>query len=347
MIKKNKKLSLVVYTIQQVKQENQSNMSKNTEISSSLKEVVEQETQALFKLSEIIDESWCQAVETIRDCRGKLVISGVGKSGDIGHKISSSFTSTGTPSVFIHPTEASHGSLGLIDSSDVLLVLSASGKTSELLETVKYAQQEQISIILITKNPSSFLAQLADIVLQMPNVPEACINGLAPTTSTTCQLVIGDALVVAVMSLRNFSAQDFKKFHPGGNLGTLLLPVKDFMYVGEQIPLAGLDMSIKEAIIEMNSKSLGCVGIVNKRNQYVGIFTDGDLRRSLESGVSLEESVSQYMTPSPLSISPEIMVSDLVKFLEKNMIPSVFVVEDGMPVGLVHVNQLTSNVWKK
>ena len=322
-------------------------MLKNDEIKLSLKTVVERETEALFKLGETIDDSWSQAVEIIRDCKGKLVISGLGKSGDISKKIASSFTSTGTPSVFLHPTEASHGALGLIDSRDVLLVLSASGKTSELLETVKYAQQEDISIILITKNPSSFLGQLADIVLEMPNVPEACINGLAPTTSTTCQLVIGDALVVAVMSLRNFSAEDFKKFHPGGNLGTLLIPVKDFMYTGEQIPLTGLDSSIKEAIIEMNSKSLGCVGVINKRNQYVGIFTDGDLRRSLESEVSLEEPVRQYMTPSPLSISPDIIVSDLVKFLEKNMIPSVFVVKEGMPVGLVHVNQLTSNVWKK
>ena len=313
----------------------------------SLRTVVERETEALIKLSETIDESWAKAVELIRSCKGKLVISGVGKSGDIGNKIASSFTSTGTPSVFIHPTEASHGSLGLLDSTDVILILSASGKTSELLAIVKYAQQKQIPIILITKNTSSSLGQLADIVLEIPNVPEACIYGLAPTTSTTCQLVIGDALVVAVMSLRNFTPEDFKKFHPGGNLGTLLLAVEDFMYTGEQIPLTGLDSSIKEAIIEMNAKSLGCVGIVNKRNQYVGIFTDGDLRRSLESGVSLEEPVNQYMTPSPLSIEPEMIVSDLVKFLERHKIPSVFVVKEGMPVGLVHAYQLTSNVWQK
>lgn len=322
-------------------------MSITDEVTLSLKTVIERETDALFKLSETIDDLWLKAVELILDCKGKLVISGVGKSGDIGNKIASSFTSTGTPSVFIHPTEASHGALGLLDSRDVLLALSASGKTSELIEIVRYAQQESIPIILITKNSSSPLGQLADIVLQIPKVPEACINGLAPTTSTTCQLVVGDALVVTVMALRNFSSQDFKKFHPGGNLGTLLLPVKEFMYSGDKIPLTGLDSSIKEAIIEMNSKSLGCVGIVNKRNQYVGIFTDGDLRRSLEAEISLEEPVNEYMTPSPLSISPEMITSDLVKFLEDNNIPSVFVVKDGMPVGLVHVNQLTSNVWHK
>jgi arabinose-5-phosphate isomerase len=312
----------------------------------SLKTVIEQETEALFKLGETIDDSWAKAVDLIHNCRGKLIVSGVGKSGDIGKKIASSFTSTGTPAVFLHPTEANHGALGLLDSKDVLLVLSASGKTSEILETIKYAQHEDIPIILITKNPSSFLGQLVNVVLQMPNIPEACINGLAPTTSTTCQLVMGDALVVAVMSLRNFGPRDFKKFHPGGNLGTLLLPVKDFMYVKEQIPLTGLDSSIKEAIIEMNSKSLGCVGIVNKRNQYVGIFTDGDLRRYLESEVSLQEPVSEHMTPSPLSISPDMIVSDLVKFLEQKKIPSVFVVENGIPIGLVHVNQLTSNIWQ-
>lgn len=322
-------------------------MLKNKDVTLSLKTVIECETDALFKLSETIDDLWLRAVELIRDCKGKLVISGVGKSGDIGNKIASSFTSTGTPSVFIHPTEASHGALGLLDNRDVLLALSASGKTSELIETVRYAKQEDIPIILISKNPSSPLGQLADIVLQIPNVPEACVNGLAPTTSTTCQLVVGDALVVAVMALRNFSSQDFKKFHPGGNLGTLLLPVKEFMYTDKKIPLTGLDSSIKEAIIEMNTKSLGCVGIVNKRNQYVGIFTDGDLRRSLEAEISLDEGVNQYMTPSPLYISPEMITSDLVKFLEENKIPSVFVVEDGIPVGLVHVNQLTSNVWQK
>ncbi len=320
---------------------------ENQHIQLSLKAVIERETDALFKLAETIDESWSQAVEIIRDCQGKLVISGVGKSGDIGNKIASSFTSTGTPSVFIHPTEASHGALGLLDSRDVLLVISASGKTPELLDIVKYAQQEDIPIILITKNLSSILCQLADIVLQIPNVPEACINGLAPTTSTTCQLVIGDALVVAVMSLRNFSAEDFKKFHPGGNLGNLLLTVQDIMYTGNQIPLTGLDSSIKEAIIEMNAKSLGCIGIVNKRNQYVGIFTDGDLRRSLESGISLEQPVNQYMTPSPLFVEPEMIVSDLVKFLDKNKIPSVFVVKEGKPVGVVHSYQLTSNIWQQ
>lgn len=320
-------------------------MLHTDDITVSLKAVIDKETDALIKLSNTIDESWSKAVNLIRDCKGKLVISGVGKSGDIGKKIASSFTSTGTPAVFMCPTEASHGYLGLLDSKDVLLTLSASGKTSELIETVRYAQQENISIIIITKNPSSPLGKLADVVLQIPNVPEACINGLAPTTSTTCQLVVGDSLVVAVMELRNFSPQDFKKFHPGGNLGALLLPVQDFMYREEQIPLTGLNSSIKEAIIEMNSKSLGCVGIVNQRNQYVGIFTDGDLRRSLESEVSLEEKVSEYMTPSPLFISPEMLVSDLVRFLETHKIPSVFVVESGKPVGLVHANQLASSVW--
>ena len=322
-------------------------MFRNEQVKLSLKTVIDSETEALTKLSTTIDESWYKAVDLIRDCKGKIIVSGVGKSGDIGNKIASSFTSTGTPSVFVHPTEASHGALGLLERKDVLLALSASGKTSELIEIFRYAQLEGIPIILITKNSSSSLGKLADIVLQIPNLPEACINGLAPTTSTTCQLVVGDALVVAVMSLRNFSAQDFKKFHPGGNLGSLLLPVKEFMYTGDKMPLTGMDSSIKEAIIEMNSKSLGCVGIINKHNQYVGIFTDGDLRRSLESGISLEEPVNEYMTPSPLSIAPEMIVSDLVKFLEQHHIPSIFVVQEKTAVGFVHINQLTSNVWQK
>ena len=309
-----------------------------------LRSVIEQESDALLKLRENIDDAWSQAVLTIADCKGKIIISGVGKSGDIGKKIAASFTSTGTPAVFICPTEASHGALGLVDSQDVLIVLSASGKTAELLEIIRYAKQQKIFIITITKNDSSPLSQLANLTLRIPNVTEACINGLAPTTSTTCQLVTGDALVVAVMSLRNFTAEDFKKFHPGGNLGRLLLPVKEFMYKDQQIPLVNLDASIKDGIVEMNAKSLGCVGIVNNRNQYVGIFTDGDLRRFLETSASLEEPINQHMTPSPLTISPDMLTSELVEFFDKSAVPNVFVVQEAVPIGIVHIRQLNSSL---
>lgn len=317
-------------------------MVNHKQIYSKLKQVIDLESKALLKLSETIDESWVKAVLTIQNCKSKVVISGVGKSGDICKKIAASFTSTGMPAIFIHPTEASHGDLGLLDPRDVLIVLSASGQTTELLDIVRYAAQHKIPVILVTKNLSSSLAHFADVVLTIPNISEACINGLAPTTSTTCQLVVGDALVVAVMSLRGFTAEDFKKFHPGGNLGTLLVPVKNFMYTGKQMPLTGLETSIKDAILEMNSKSLGCVGIVNHRNQYVGIFTDGDLRRCLEAEVSLETSVSEYMTPSPFSITSEITMSELINFFKEKGVPNVFVVQDKIPVGIVHVNQLTS-----
>ncbi len=317
-------------------------MLSHKDIQLQIDQIIEKESQALSELRKTIDESWSQAVLIIRDCKGKVVISGVGKSGYIAQKIAASFTSTGMPSVFVHPTEASHGDLGILDTRDLLIVLSASGQTSELLDIVQYASQQKIPVILVTKNRSSSLAHFADVVLQIPDVPEACINGLAPTTSTTCQLAIGDGLVVAVMSLKGFTADDFKKFHPGGNLGTLLVPVKNFMYTGNRMPLIGLETSIKDAIIEMNSKSLGCVGILNKRNQYMGIFTDGDLRRCLESQVSLEEPVSEYMTPSPFSISSDLTMSELIKFFKEKMVPNVFVVEDKIPVGIVHVNQLAS-----
>ncbi|MFY7805959.1 KpsF/GutQ family sugar-phosphate isomerase [Limnoraphis robusta] len=311
-------------------------------IKKQLKTVVEQEISAVVKLHETIDDSWSQAVLTIRDCKGKIVVSGVGKSGNICQKIAASFTSTGMPSIFVHPTEASHGDLGLLDSRDVLIILSASGQTTELLDIVQYASRLKVPIIIVTKNQTSSLAHFADIILQIPNFPEACINGLAPTTSTTCQLVLGDALAITVMSLRGFTSDNFKELHPGGNLGALLVPVKNIMYVNEKMPLIDLSASIKEAIIEMNSKSLGCVGIVNHRNQYVGIFTDGDLRRSLEAEVSLEEPVSQYMTPSPLSISPEMMISELLMFFKNKGVPNVFVVKDKIPIGIVHVHQLAS-----
>lgn len=310
------------------------------DIRTQLKDVVKQELNAILKLSETIDESWLKAVLVIRDCKGKVVVSGIGKSGNISRKIAASFTSTGTPSIFVHPAEASHGDLGLLDSRDVLLVLSVSGQTTELLDIVQYASEQHIPIILVTKYPFSALARFADVILQTPDVPEACINGLAPTTSTICQLVVGDALVVAAMSLRGFTPQTFKKFHPGGNLGALLVSVRSFMYTDNQMPLIDLSASIKEAIIEMNSKSLGCVGVVNHRNQYIGIFTDGDLRRSLEAQVSLEEPISQHMTPSPLSIASGMVMSELIDFFKEKGVPNVFVVEDKIPIGIVHVNQL-------
>jgi arabinose-5-phosphate isomerase len=317
-------------------------MSIHEIIKQQLKAVVETEISAVTRLYETIDDSWSKAVLLIRDCKGKVIISGVGKSGNICQKIAASFTSTGMPAIFVHPTEASHGDLGLLDSKDILIILSASGQTSELLNIVQYASRQRVPIILVTKNPTSSLAHFTNMVLQIPDFPEACINGLAPTSSTTCQLVVGDALAIAVMSLRGFTAENFKEFHPGGNLGALLAPVKNIMYMDERIPLIDLSASIKEAIIEMNSKSLGCVGIVNHKNQYVGIFTDGDLRRSLEAEISLEESVSQHMTPSPLSISPEMMISELLIFFQKKGVPNVFVVKDKIPVGIVHVYQLAS-----
>ena len=317
-------------------------MSNDIEIQSQVKSVIAQEYKALLELSNMVDESWTKAVNLIRDCKGKIILAGVGKSGNIARKIAASFTSTGTPSIFIHPTEASHGDLGLLNGQDIIVALSASGKTAELLDLMRYAKHKNIPQILITKKPFSSLTKLANIILKIPDSPEACINGLAPTTSTTCQLVCGDALVVAVMSLRRFTAKDFKSYHPAGNLGTLLIPVKDFMYKGDKVPLTDVQSSIKKAIIEMNSKSLGCVGIINHRRQYIGIFTDGDLRRCLESQVPLEESVSQYMTPSPLSISPNILMSELVEFFREKKVPNVFVIQDKTPVGIVHVNQLTS-----
>jgi arabinose-5-phosphate isomerase len=256
-------------------------MIQEQEIRLLIQEVIEKQVNALSFLRKTIDESWIKAVELIRNCQSKLIVSGVGKSGDIGKKIASSFTSTGTPSLFVCPIEASHGSLGLLDIKDVLLILSNSGSTLELLTITRYAKENKIPIIIITKNPLSPLAQLSDIVLKIPDILEACPNGLAPTCSTTCQLVSGDALMVAVMLLKNFTAENFKKFHPGGNLGKMLISVEEIMYKGNKMPIVPVNVSIKEAIIEMNSKSMGCVGVINHRKQYVGIFTDGDLRRRI------------------------------------------------------------------
>lgn len=283
-------------------------------------------------------------VQDLLRLRGKLVITGVGKSGHIGRKLAATFSSTGTCSVFIHATEASHGDMRLIEKNDALLMLSASGATQELLDTINYAKNHAIPIAGITKKSDSFLALNCKYLFLIPNLPEACSNNLAPTTSTLCQLAIGDAIAVAVQKAKNFLPSEFKSYHPGGKLGSLLANVSDIMLKGDSMPLTLPNAKLKDAILEMTAKELGCCGITDPGNgQLLGVFTDGDLRRMIDRvSECLDSEIVNFMNTNFYSIDCTYSASGALEYLGKNGIPNTFIVDkDGRPQGIIHVKQLT------
>jgi len=278
-------------------------------------------------------------VDLLHSARGRVVVSGVGKSGHIGRKIAATFASTGTPSFFVHAAEASHGDLGMITADDVILVLSWSGETTELRSLVEYARRFRIPLVAITATADSSLARQADIVLVLPQVAEACPHGLAPTTSTMLQLVLGDALAIALLESRGFTPEDFRKFHPGGKLGASLHFVRDIMHGGPALPLALLGTAMSEAIVRMTEKGFGCLGIVDGEGRLVGVITDGDLRRHLGPEL-LARTVDEVMTRTPKSIAPDVLVGAALDLLNQSKITAIFVVEERKPVGIVHFHDL-------
>ena len=296
-------------------------------------------TALMVALRNGLGEAFEAAVQALRKVQGRVIVSGIGKSGHIGRKIAATFASTGTPAFFIHPSEAAHGDLGMITPQDVLLAISWSGETIELKNLVNYSRRFGVPLISITSRATSGLGQASDVVIELPRASEACPHGLAPTTSTTMQLVIGDCLAVALLEARGFSATDFKVFHPGGSLGAQLKFVADLMHKDERLPLARVDEPMTEALVTMTKKALGCLGIVDGNGQLVGIITDGDLRRHM--GPTLLTSMAgQVMTPSPKTIKPTTLASSALDILNKSRITTLFVVERGKPIGLVHVHDL-------
>jgi arabinose-5-phosphate isomerase len=279
------------------------------------------------------------AVQALRKANGRVIVSGIGKSGHVGRKIAATFASTGTPAFFIHPSEAAHGDLGMVTPQDVLLAISWSGETIELKNIVNYSRRFGVPLISITSRATSALGQASDVVIELPRASEACPHGLAPTTSTTMQLVIGDCLAVALLEARGFSATDFKVFHPGGSLGAQLKFVADLMHKDERLPLARVDEPMTEALVTMTHKALGCLGVVDGNGQLVGIITDGDLRRHMGPEL-LTAMAGQIMTPSPKTIKPTTLASSALDILNKSRITTLFVVERGKPIGLVHVHDL-------
>jgi arabinose-5-phosphate isomerase len=284
-------------------------------------------------------ESFQEAVRVLSGAEGRVIVSGIGKSGHVGRKIAATLASTGTPAFFIHPSEAAHGDLGMVTPNDVVLAISWSGETIELKTLVTYSRRFGVPLISITSRAASALGQASDIVIELPRASEACPHGLAPTTSTTMQLVIGDCLAVALLEARGFTATDFKVFHPGGSLGSQLKFVADLMHKDDRLPLARVDEPMTDALVTMTQRALGCLGIVDGDGKLVGIITDGDLRRHMGPKL-LASAAGQIMTPNPKTIKPTALASSALDILNKSRITALFVVEGGRPVGLVHVHDL-------
>jgi arabinose-5-phosphate isomerase len=278
------------------------------------------------------------AVDAIRAARGRVVVTGMGKSGHIGRKIAATLASTGTPALFVHPAEASHGDLGMITADDVIMALSWSGETVELKNLIDYSKRHRIGLIAVTADVRSTLAKAADVVLALPQAREACPHNLAPTTSSLMQLALGDALAIALLESRGFTALDFGALHPGGRLGAALKTVSDIMHSGDKMPLASLGNRMSDALVEMTAKGFGCVGITQER-QLVGIITDGDLRRKMQPDL-LDMQVETVMTKRPRTIRPDQLTSEALEILNSSKITALFVVEAGVPIGIVHMHDL-------
>lgn len=279
------------------------------------------------------------AIEKIRACSGRAIVTGMGKSGHVGRKIAATLSSTGTPSYYVHPAEASHGDLGMIARDDVILALSWSGETVELRNVIDYAKRFRVPLIAITSKADSSLARAADIPLILPASPEACPNGLAPTTSTLMQLALGDALAVALLESRGFTALDFKILHPGGKLGASLTFVKDVMHGKENMPLVAEGTGMKEAVNVMTAKGYGVVGIIDGGGLLTGIITDGDLRRHMDGNL-LKMNVNEVMTKNPKVVNPETLAGEALAFMNAAKINALFVVEGKKPVGLLRIHEL-------
>jgi arabinose-5-phosphate isomerase len=275
----------------------------------------------------------------IKAARGRVIVSGMGKSGHIGNKIAATLSSTGTPAFFVHPAEASHGDLGMITSDDVIIAMSWSGETAELKNVINYSRRFRIGLIAITADAASTLGKAADIALVLPQAREACPHNLAPTTSSLMQLALGDALAIALLESRGFTALDFRQLHPGGRLGAALTFVRDLMHTGPEMPLKPIGTHMSDAIVEMSAKGWGCVGITDAAGHLVGIITDGDLRRHMRPDL-LEALVEDVMTWGPNTVRPDQLASEALEILNSLKRTVLFVIEGERAVGVLHMHDL-------
>lgn len=298
--------------------------------------VLEQEIKGLQALARSLDNDFARAVDCIHGIKGRVIVSGMGKSGHIARKIAATFSSTGTPAHFVHPGEASHGDLGMITRDDAVLALSNSGETAELSDIIAYCKRFSIPLIGVARRKSSMLVSAADIALVLPDTPESPPTD-APTTSTTMMMALGDAIAVALMQRRGFTKDDFSVFHPGGKLGKAFIRVTDLMHAKSEVPLTKETAPMRDVLLVMTKKSFGVAGVVNAKGQLVGIITDGDLRRHMQPKL-LDRKASEVMTKKPLSIRQGALAAEALGIMNERKITSLFVVEAGKPVGIIHIH---------
>lgn len=316
---------------------------QGNELIASAMRVIDAEIKGLEELKKNFNDTFVQAIEMMTKIKGRLIISGMGKSGHIGQKMAATLASTGTPAFFVHPSEASHGDLGMLTTDDLLLTISNSGESREMGDIISYSRRFGIPMIAITSNPQSSMAKAADLTLLIPDkntAPEACPLGLAPTTSTTTTLAVGDAIAVALIEQKGFSAEEFKDRHPGGKLGNVLLRARDIMVTGDDLPLVSTDMLMSDALVVMTQKSWGCLGIIDAEGVLVGIITDGDLRRHMTKNI-ISQKTADVMTSHPKTVIGDILCVEALRIMNTSKITSLFVVDgENKPVGLLHVHPL-------
>jgi arabinose-5-phosphate isomerase len=326
-----------------LQQEEKHKVSRIEAIRSAVR-TLETERDGLSALAEAIGnglgEPFAEAIALISASQGRVIVTGMGKSGHVARKVAATLASTGTPAYYVHPAEASHGDLGMVQANDIVLAMSWSGETAELSDIIDYSRRFRVGLIAVTANAGSTLGLKADICLTLPRTTEACPNGLAPTTSTTMQMALGDALAVALLETRGFSPADFRIFHPGGKLGARLTFVRAVMHAGENLPLVAPGTSMAETILIMTAKGFGCVAVAADDGRLAGVVTDGDLRRHMGNGL-LARRVSEVMNQAPKTVREDALVSEALEILNRNKITALFVVDAATrPVGIVHFHDL-------
>ena len=313
------------------------------QIISAAKQVLDIETKGMNLLKDSIGDAFVQAVNLMFNTKGRVIVSGMGKSGHVGQKIAATLASLGTPSFFVHPGEASHGDLGMLTKNDTLVTISNSGESREMGDIISFSRRFSIPMIAITSCATSSMAQAADIVLLIPNkkeAPEACPLGMAPTTSTTTTLALGDALAVALLEMRGFTREEYHDRHPGGKLGSVLLKVSEVMAKGKDMPIVTPTTMMADALVVMTEKSLGCLGVVDDNGVLIGVITDGDLRRHMSADIIVRQA-QDIMTKNPKTIPPNMLGTEAVGLMNAAKITNVFVVDaDGKPLGLLHLHHL-------
>ena len=315
----------------------------NKTLKNLLKDVIEIEINGIKSISDSLEKTLgadlLNTIEKIKSIKGNVIFCGLGKSGHIANKISATMTSTGTPSIFLHASEANHGDLGIIRKDDLLFLISNSGETNELKNIIRYAKNNQVEVISLTSNEKSFISTNSNLSITLPIHQEAYQNSLAPMTSTTMQLVIGDLIAAGLMHVKNFTEKEFKSLLPSGRIGARLLNISEVMHKGDSIPLANEMINIDEAIIIMTQKRFGCLGIIDPQRNIIGIITDGDLRRSLSANI-IKMPVTKIMTENPITIDEDSSIMDAISIMNTKKITCLFIVNDNKPIGIVHLHDL-------